>query len=144
MYDQKRLRLWPLGLILLFSVVAVAAIWLLGLGSQRQDRNLYSILVLLAASGLTLLWFLLFSRARWRSRLYGLGFLIVIGLTAMLTVRFEAVSGDLIPNFRWVWSKPADAQLESLVATAGSDVTRRVSSDRDFLGYLGSRGDGEV
>jgi outer membrane protein assembly factor BamB len=144
MRDQKGIRLWPLGLVLALATIGTGLTWMVGLGRQRQDRVLYTGMIVIVTVLAGFLWFLLFSRLRWRVRLAGLLFISLLGAGAYFTVRVDAVSGDLVPNFRWVWSQPRDAMLtEPETGAVGAD-THTTSSEFDFPGYLGANADGTV
>lgn len=144
MSRDRGIRLWPLGVLLVLATVGLALVWVAGAGSQRQDRVVYSAAILMGTGLLAFVWFLLFSRIRWRLRLTGLLFVAILGTFAYFTLRVEAVSGDLVPQFRWVWSEPRDATLPDLEPTAVASGARALASEHDFPGFLGMRGDGVV
>ena len=64
MRHDRGIRWWPFVTLLGLTAVAVAWIWLVGVGRQRQDRFLFTVLVGFVAFAATLLWWLLLSRAR--------------------------------------------------------------------------------
>lgn len=144
MRNDKRIRLWPLGLVLALAASATGLTWVLGLGGQRQDRVLYTGTIVVATALAAFLWFLLFSRLRWRIRLTGLLLVSVLGAGAYYWVRVEAVSGDLVPSFRWVWSEPRDAKLSGVDTGTADTGARASASEFDFPGYLGANADGTV
>jgi len=144
MRNDRGIRLWPLGLILAIAASGTGLIWVAGLGRQRQDRVLYTGAIVIASVLAAFLWFLLFSRLRWRTRLTGLLLVAILGTGAYLMVRVDAVSGDLVPNFRWVWSEPRDAKLSGMETGTVDAGTRTSASEFDFPGYLGANADGTV
>ena len=74
---------------------------------SRQWRNIYTMSTCLAAAILLLLWSLFFSRLRRRVRWVIFG--SVAGFVLLTTAMFEihGVSGDLVPIFKFRWSRPA-------------------------------------
>jgi outer membrane protein assembly factor BamB len=144
MHNDKGIRWWPLGLVFVLGVLALAWIWLFEVGRQRQDRVLLTAFVTFAAIAGTMLWLLLLSRARWRTRLTTLLVVVLLVAGAWFTLKVEAVSGDLVPRVRWKWSQPRDAGLAA-VEPAGGDVSGRAgASDHDYPRYRGPRGDGII
>jgi len=144
MRKRKGIRLWPLGLLLALAASGTGLTWVAGLGRQRQDRVLYTGMIVIVTILAAFLWFLLFSRLRWRTRLTGLLLVVILGVAARYTVRVEAVSGDLVPSFRWVWSQPWDARLAEPETGTIAAGTRAGTSEHDFPGYLGAGADGIV
>ncbi len=144
MRSEKGIRLWPLGLVFAVAASGTGLIWVAGLGQQRQDRVLYTGLIVIGTVFAAFLWFLLFSRLRWRIRVTGFLLVIILAVGAYSTVRVDAVSGDLVPSFRWVWSEPRDAKLSRMETVVSGADTRSSRSDFDFPGYLGANADGTV
>jgi outer membrane protein assembly factor BamB len=144
MRHEKGIRVWPLGLVLTLAAAATTLTWIVGLGRQRQDRVLYTGMIVIVTVLAAFLWFLLFSRLRWRTRLTGLLTVALLGAGAWFTVRVAAVSGDLVPSFRWIWSEPLDARLAEMEPSKTAAGTLEVSSEFDFPGYLGALADGTV
>ena len=94
----------------------LAQIWLLS-GAIRQEQNIRSIVAVGAGGILLLLWFVLASGLRWKTRLVGFG-LVVGGLVMVAAlVRIEGVSGDLMPilAFRWQ-ARPGSAPIAAPIA----------------------------
>ena len=143
MRDPKGIRLWPLGLVLVLAAIGTG-LKVAGLGQQRQDRVLYTGMIVIVTALAAFLWFLLFSRLRWRTRLTGLLLVSMLGAGAYYTVRVDAVSGDLVPNFRWVWSQPRDTKLSEVKTGTIDADTRAITSEFDFPGYLGANANGTV
>jgi outer membrane protein assembly factor BamB len=99
-------------------------IWLLSAGI-RQDRNIQSIVATGVCGILLLLWFLLASGLRWKTRLVGLGLIVgAIGAVATL-FRIEGVSGDLVPIVAYRWSaRPGAASLDSVAPSNGGSQAK--------------------
>jgi outer membrane protein assembly factor BamB len=91
-------------------------IWFVSAGI-RQDRNIRSIIACGVTGILLLLWFLLGSGLRWKTRLAGFGLVaLALGLLAAL-FRVEGVSGDLVPILAYRWSaRPGAAPASPSVA----------------------------
>src|SRR5262245_37940004 len=98
-------RWWPAGVIVVLAAFAVVYFRVIREDSQ-QWRNLYSMETVLVAIVMLLLWVLLGSRLPWKTR--GLVFGGVIGLVALMVAlfRIHGVTGDLVPVFKFRWSRP--------------------------------------
>jgi outer membrane protein assembly factor BamB len=93
---MRRVRLWPLAVIVGGTAAWIAAIWIFG-EDIRQHRNMRTGAAVVVGLALLGLWFLIFSGVRAKVRLAVLGGLVAaLGLGAAL-FRVEGVSGDLIP-----------------------------------------------
>jgi outer membrane protein assembly factor BamB len=93
-------------------------IWLVFPGI-RQDRILRSIVGVLLCGILLLVWFLLASGLRWKTRLAGFGLTVLaVGLAASL-FKIEGVSGDLMPILAYRWSaRPGSTSLAPTAAAS--------------------------
>ncbi len=118
-------------------------IGLLGLGAaiyfvaaHGDDADTRQVLVMkligLGATcvALAFIWLVAFSRTPWRTRLISVGGLALTLAILAGTVEFGGVSGDLVPIFRWKWSKPM--AIERGVAT--DDAILNAASFPQFLG----------
>jgi outer membrane protein assembly factor BamB len=87
----------------------------------RQDRVLRSIMGVAVAGILLVLWFVLASGLRWKTRLAGFGLAVLAaGLLASL-FKIEGVSGDLMPILAFRWSaRPGSTSAAPLVVSAES------------------------
>lgn len=106
-----------------------------------QKRNLETAKAVIIATGLLLIWWTFFSRARWRLRLGVLAsfFLLVAAVPALFRIR--GVSGDLLPIFEFRWAKhelPSSVQTNS-VSTFPS---LNVSTNNVFPQFYGPNRDG--
>jgi outer membrane protein assembly factor BamB len=91
----KRLRIWPAGVLLLFSFIALAVAWMLP--STHQARNIRTIIIILWTGIALLIWFLFASRAPLKLRITLLATVILIGLSAWQFLEIRGVTGDLLP-----------------------------------------------
>ena len=132
------LRLWPAGVIVLLSAVAVRVVksdatqgWLL-----REKPHLtvaiLTVAVLAVTAILLLAWWLLLSRARWTWRLAGFA---AAGMFLAL-FRHTGMSGDLMPTFEFRWGRSHSATpvpVASPGAGSGNGLTN-LASFPQFLG----------
>src|SRR4051812_35682534 len=95
---------WLLAGIAVWLALGLAFVWSHG-DAQRQDRHVRTVMVLLVAFVLFLIWVLFASkwkpRARW-SVFIGTIFVVVI---CRFTLRIHGVTGDLLPIVEWRWKK---------------------------------------
>ena len=106
----------------------------------------------LLAAAIAFLWFLLFSRISWRTRLG----LAVIGLAVLVgaagVLQFEGFAGDLTPKFSFVWPPFSSASRERIPPPSvdWNDESRAFhvvftkETPFDFPGFLGATRDGIV
>lgn len=148
--------LWPPRrlLISICSLAAAVALvrggWLEAVVGGVIDgavRNIITLILSFAALMSALLWFLResgHSAPRKRALAYALLGLVGLGLA---TLRIERVSGDLVPQFRFVWQKSRDALLaRDAVKTpaAGETVAPWQAAASDFPRFLGPAGDASL
>ena len=103
MRSEKGIRLWPLGLVFAVAAIGTGLIWVAGLGQQRQDRVLYTGLIVIGTVFAAFLWLLLFSRLRWRLRVTGFLLVVILAVVAYSTVRLHAFSRHPLPRFGRGW-----------------------------------------
>lgn len=98
------IRWWPAVLVLVLT--AGALVWIRTQDQLPfQKRNLQSLGAILITTGLLLVWWTIFSRARWRLRVTVLTlFIAVLGASAAL-FRITGVDGDLLPIIEPRWSR---------------------------------------
>jgi len=133
-----RPRWWPALVVVLLALVACVYVWIFGDATGRQERVMKTGAVVILAGFLLGLWFVFFSRLRWRLRLAGLaaGILLVVVFGALF--RIQGVTGDLIPILEWRWG----ARSASLEASA--DGTARLSGRPAFPQFLGATRNGVI
>jgi len=113
-------------------------------------RNVLTMMELLLLGLLLTIWYLFCSRLPWRWRMGLLAVEISFGAGFCATVRVAGVYGNLIPQLRWRWSRPADFGLPGAMpggtpATVGVQaVDLAYTGPGDFPGFLGPTGRGTV
>lgn len=131
---QKPIRWWLLFVIIALALISFLIILLLDAG-HRQDKVLWTTLVVIVTTGLGVLWLLAFSRLAWRLKLITLAVVIVVGSVTGVAFRFKGFSGDLIPMFEWRWrGEPT---------TFRQDIGE-MSTPTDYPQFLGQRRNGVV
>ncbi len=116
--------IWALGLI---GVVAA-----IGLnGSNRQAGIMAAIGIIGFCVGLSGLWLIAFSRLPWKVRRGVAGLAIVAFMGLAGSVRYEGVSGDLEPIFRWRWSSGAEV-------VKGEAAVDSIGANQGFPQFLGA------
>lgn len=93
-------------------------------------------ITLAISCGLVLLWFLLFSGLSWRVRRLVCAVLAVAALLGLALFKYDGVSGDLIPKFRWRWGNTGPPPLQ-VTAADGAQVVPAPPGAADFPQFLG-------
>lgn len=146
--------LWPPRrlIVSLCSLAAAAAMvraglleYVVGGVVDGAVRNIITLILCFSALMSAVLWFIRESghALAWKRTLgYGLLGLVALGLG---TLRIERVSGDLVPEFRWVWQKSRDALLARPVAASAESVAAPWEpAPHDFSRFLGPAGDASL
>ena len=143
--SRKTIRWWPL-----WGIVAV--IGLLGTGLlvapdlTPQTRNAGVQVLGLLAVGLTLVWWIVLSRAPWRWR--GIVALAAAAVAVFLAtaIRSVGVTGDLWLDIAWRWSPAPAESIETIGGDQGAApvVDLTVTGPDDFPQFLGPQRDGTV
>lgn len=131
------------------AVALVRAGWLetvVGGVIDGAVRNIITLILSFAALMSAVVWFLResgHSVARKRALGWGLVGLVALGLA---TLRIERVSGDLVPQFRFVWQKSPDALLTRPVVKApvAGQAAPWQPAAHDFPRFLGPAGDASL
>jgi outer membrane protein assembly factor BamB len=138
--STRTVRWWPAGLVLALAVLAFASLRFIAHASQ-QEFNIHVASIIAGTIVLLLLWLMLFSRMRWRSRWAVLG--LVIGAFGLLPAMFRihGVSGNLVPILepRWV-----HRELQRPAAIAPTATPRMLPQVSDFPQFLGPNRDGRL
>jgi len=124
----------PIGFILL-AAINIARVR----SSVELDGNMKNMQTMATeaiAFLLILLWFIFLSRFRWRTRLIGLATVILLGVGAGATLRFNgSVDGSGTPRIAWKWAAKKSGEVTGVTeAKATADVKERPT---DYPGYLG-------
>ena len=135
---QKPIRWWPLFVILSLAGLGIIVIWILEAG-HRQDKVLWTTLVVILTTVLGILWLLCFSRLRWRIRLIAV---VMVALCVFLSTslfQFKGFSGDLMPIFEWRWQEKPTTFRQDSGSTSNTEM-----SAMDFPQFLGQHRNGVV
>ena len=135
---QKPIRWWPLFVILSLAGLGIMVTWILEAG-HRQDKVLWTTLVVILTTVLGILWLLCFSRLRWRIRLIAV---VMVALCVFLSTslfQFKGFSGDLIPIFEWRWQEKPTTFRQDSGSTSNTEM-----SAMDFPQFLGQHRNGVV
>lgn len=135
---ERSLRLWPAWLLL---AIASGVILVTQLQESKpfQYRNLVTLGTVIVVLPCGLIWWMLGSGLRWKTRWKGLGWIVLVAGILGSLFRIQGVSGDFVPiiAFRWSlpqWSRPAT----SPAPTTGPAIAGR----SDFPQFLGPSRDG--
>ena len=135
---QKPIRWWPLFAILSLAISGIMVIWILEAG-HRQDKVLWTTMVVILTTLLGILWLLGFSRLRWRIRFIAVAIVLLCIFLSANLFQFKGFSGDLTPIFEWRWQeKPATFRQDS-----GSTSNTEMSA-MDYPQFLGQHRNGVV
>ena len=108
-------------------------------------RNILTVILGFSALMSAVLWFVRESghSPAWKRGLaFGLLGLVALGLA---TLRVERVSGNLVPEFRWVWQKSRDTLLARAVALPQvANAAPWQPAPHDFPRFLGPAGDASL
>ncbi len=141
----RRVRLWPLLLILAISAGSLVYIWVIS-ELSRSWANVYTAQTFLLGLIFALAWLAFLSRLPWRTR--GVWLCAIIAPLAVLAVLFkiDRVSGDLIPTLAWRFAPKPHERLaqDAPTAIATTDADRAdltTTSPRDYPEFMGPRRD---
>ena len=143
---RKRLRWWPLGMLV--TVVALAILVIRSRdGLSGQDRVIYTAAVIGSGVVLLWLWMLLLSPLSRKKRLWTAALALLALLGVGVLYRIEGVTGDLVPVLVPRWSlegsgEPRHAGEEGSTPSQVIDLT--TSSERDYPQFLGPARDAVV
>jgi outer membrane protein assembly factor BamB len=138
--ERKPIRWWPALLVLVAAAAGLCYVWLEP-DRPRQARNIRTAMILIWSGGLLLLWWILFSRARWRSRAAALGLAVVCGAAAALSLEIRGVTGDLIPIVEFKW-KARHSVAQAKVQAQETNAWRKLEGS--FPGFYGPERNGRV
>jgi outer membrane protein assembly factor BamB len=138
---RRRTHWWLLAVIGVLAAGAITTIRLQDI--DPAFRNMWTYMAVVATGLLLTVWFMFFSGLPWHVRFAGLGTLVVLVAAAALTLRFEGVWGDIIPQFAWRWDPVHDTTLPDL-SQEKSEPIRLETTPEDFPRFLGTAGRNRV
>ncbi len=137
-------RWWPLFLLLLLTLVRLVQVWWFK-DYERQFKFASMAQWLKLALPGVLLWFLLLSRLRWRTRFLGLAVVAVLGGAGLACFRLRGVDGDRLPVVEWrrarATSAPATAAGTKATVPA---VGVQTAGGGDYPQFQGPRRDSRL
>jgi len=134
---QRRIRWWPVPVILVLAAGALGWIWQIS-DRPHADRNIGTAGVGLLTLFLLLVWCLFLSRLRGRTRLGILGGVVALILLSMALLRFHGVTGDMVPILQWRWEPASLVSVPDRTApTVFSSVAFRDQLTNDWPQFLG-------
>ena len=135
---QKPIRWWPLFVILSLAILGIMVIWIAEAG-HRQDKVVWTTMVVILTALLGTLWLLCFSRLRWRIRFLAVAIVLLCVVLSTSLFQFKGFSGDLTPIFEWRWQeKPTTFRQDS---SSPSNIEK---SAMDYPQFLGQHRNGVV
>ena len=137
--EERTVRWWIAALVLALTAAGLVAVW--SGEDQRQEQVLRTMGLVLLTVLLLLLWVVLLSGLRWRTRgaiVLAFGLLLALG-AALFELR--GFSGDLVPRIGWRFGARAVGPPE---VEERRDEWPREQTWRDFPRFLGPRGDGHL
>ena len=137
----RRLRLWPAVLVVLVSAVTIAVIRL-DAAKTFQQRNLSTLTAAAFTLGVLLVWWLLLSGIRWKTRWIGLFWILVVIGGGVATFRIRGVSGDLDPILEPRWQGWRIGSGAVATGSAAPSSARPSGSEVGFPQFLGPNRDG--
>ncbi len=140
--DGRRLRWWPAALIALLAAARLFQIWNRE-STNRQAEVMDTLPAVFFSLVLLLGWWMFLSRLRWRTRFLGMAAVAVVGALAAASLRYEGVTGDVVPEFGWRWSGSTAPITASPSASGGSEVAPP-AIEPVFNQFRGSKRDGTV
>ena len=131
----KNIRLWPLTVIFILTVLAIGIVWLLD-SAHRQNKVALTVLILTITFLFLIVW--LFGFSRLTSRIKFSSFSAILSCITLFVVlfRFNGFSGDLVPKFEWRWQgvterKVGASYLSASEASFLTDYPQFLGPDRN-------------
>ena len=130
----KSIRWWPLRWIVALAVGVQIIIPLLNHPSVQQ-RNIQQAIAGIVSVIVVGVWFFALSRVAGKVRLLAAMGVVFLGAVAYGLFSYEGTSGDLVPQFRWRWSKVGVKRLKAQEAQATAiPVPEGAANFPQFLG----------
>ena len=135
------IRWWPLRWIVALALGALIVIAMYNHPSV-QHRNMRLALAGIVSVMLVAVWFFAFSRVLGKLRLLAAMGLMFLGAVAYGLFSYEGTSGDLVPQFRWRWTKVGAKRLKTQEAQATAIPVPDQAVD--FPQFLGPNRNGKL
>jgi outer membrane protein assembly factor BamB len=137
-------RWWPLALLMLLTLARVVQIWWFK-DYERQFKFASIAQWLKLALPGVLIWFLLLSRLRLRTRFTGLLLLGVLGAVAVTCFRLRGIDGDRLPVIEWRWARSTPSAAPVAGTNSGPTVASPASTGAgDYPQFQGLRRDARL
>ncbi len=133
--SSRSIRWWPSWVIGTLAIIAFAYVWEFR-DAPRQEKNIQSAVITIITSILLLVWWIFFSRAKWKHRL---SIVLVLALLVGIGTQFFeiiGVSGDLVPIIRFKSSTSQQSAIEKVDSAV--DFGSMPRAEQSFLQFLGS------
>ncbi len=128
---KKGVRLWPLHLVISLCILSIGYVWIRD-ASHRQDKVILTLLLLIIAGILGVIWLLGLSRITWRTKFKSFAVIIISIVAFIFLFQFDGFSGDLVPKFELRWG---ERTIPSISLSDVQDKPDELSSD--FPQFLG-------
>lgn len=139
--DRRRtLRLWP-AWILLGIALGVILFAQLQESWPFQRRNLVTLGTVVVVLPCGLIWWMLGSGIRWKTRWKGLGWIVLVAGILGTLFRIQGVSGDFVPIIAFRWSLP---QRTGPAMPQDGSTGPILQTRADFPQFLGPTRDGQL
>jgi outer membrane protein assembly factor BamB len=138
-------RWWPAILLLLLTLARLVHIWWFK-DYERQFKFASTANSLRLIIPLALVWFLLFSRLRIRTRILGLGAMLALCAVAAASFRLRGVDGDRLPVVEWRWSTtlPPTSNATATHGASPSSAATALKGVADYPQFQGLRRDARL
>lgn len=140
---DRSIRWWPALVIVALETALLVVVWNVP-DLDGGTQTIITLASLLLTCFNLLVWFALFSRVRGKVRFVGPAVVAVVVVLAVLALRIESVSGDIVPKLVWRWSPKQDAALVEQAATASRRIDLSRATPRDFPQFLGPDRNGRL
>jgi outer membrane protein assembly factor BamB len=118
---QTGIRWWIAVIIIVAAAVAHAVAWF-WVGDNLSLRSLANVLPWIFASLLLVLWWVLLSGARWRTRLSGVEVLAAALILFVAMFRWEGQAGDFVPHFGFRFLPSAEERAVDFFESHADDA----------------------
>jgi outer membrane protein assembly factor BamB len=137
--SKRPTRWWPFIGILCLACAALVYVWNFR-DVPRQEKNINSAVIGIATLALSLIWWTLFSRIKWRVRIAGVILVAACLVVGSQLFEITGVSGDLVPIIGLKSSSGSSASLPSNppVQIKPDDMPPLDLIERPFTQFLGS------